>query len=515
MSRNQLHQQGLRALLAAAVLTAVFGLGSATAGFLLNRDSLAGHEEGPHDHDEETHDHEEEAADHEHEEHDHDEHEHEDDHVALTKQAFANLQLRMGSISEGDYWKTLLVPGRVVEIPGRSNLSIPASVTGIVEQVNVLPGQTLESKMPLFTIRTTDKLLIDAQARLLEILTRKEVVGQEIARLAPLISSGVVSGTKTRELNYEVKQLEAQESAVRQELETRGMKDSAIDQLVAERRLETLNKIFPPDFSQANGMAKPAASGGVYGYSVEDLVVHPGLAVERGDPLCTVAYHPRLYLEGTAFQDDLPILQRIMDLGWRVTVDTHEHGYSHSHSHGEGSEIDLELLRVDNHVDESSQTVKFYLELPNEVVHTRDYAGGQFEQWRFRPGQRLHIRLPVEVWDSQLTLPADAVVVDGPNAFVFVEHHHEDEHEEESEHGIAAQSSFVVGEEGHEEEEPFLELEPVPVHLLHRDDKTVVIANDGQLKLGDEIALNNAYKLYLAMKMQSGEGGGHHHHHDH
>ena len=48
--------------------------------------------------------------------------------------------------------------------------------------------------------------------------------------------------------------------------------------------------------------------------------------------------------------------------------------------------------------------------------------------------------------------------------------------------------------------------------MLYRDDKTVVIANDGQLHADDEIALNNAYKLYLAMKMQSGGGGGHHHH---
>jgi len=58
-------------------------------------------------------------------------------------------------------------------------------------------------------------------------------------------------------------------------------------------------------------------------------------------------------------------------------------------------------------------------------------------------------------------------------------------------------------------------LEPVPVHVLYRDDQTVVIEDDGQLQMGDEIALNSANKLYLAMKMQAGGGGGHHHHHDH
>jgi hypothetical protein len=52
------------------------------------------------------------------------------------------------------------------------------------------------------------------------------------------------------------------------------------------------------------------------------------------------------------------------------------------------------------------------------------------------------------------------------------------------------------------------------VHLLHKDSNHAVLADDGQLRLGDEVALNRAYQLHLAMKMQSGEGG-HHHHHDH
>jgi len=56
----------------------------------------------------------------------------------------------------------------------------------------------------------------------------------------------------------------------------------------------------------------------------------------------------------------------------------------------------------------------------------------------------------------------------------------------------------------------------VPVRLLHRDDRTVVIAGDGQLHADDQVALNQAYKLHLALKMQmAGGGGGHHHGHEH
>lgn len=522
MSRTHLHYQGVRALITALILTIVFGLGSVAGGFFLKEQF----EHADHDDDESGHPsemdldtHESDVHDHLHEDEGHEEedHEHEEDHVALTAQAYANLDLKMGSITRGDYWKTLLVPGRVVEIPGQSNLSIPASVTGVVEQVNLLPGQTLDGVGPLFTIRITDKSLIDAQSRLLELLTRQEVAEQEIARLDPLISSGAVSGAKTRELQYEVKQLKAQESAVKQELRTRGMAETAIEQVVAERQLETLTKVYAPDFSSSSGAAKPADTAEHYGYSIEDLMVYPGKSVERGEPLCTIAYHSRLYLEGTAFPDDLPVLQKIIELNWKIDVSTHHE------EHGEESELSLDLLRVDNHVDEESQTVKFYLELPNEVMHSRETGGSRFEQWRFRPGQRLHLRLPVEKWTSQLTLPVDAVVVDGPNIFVFVEHHHEEDHHEE-EYGqdemAEVDAEDLAISHGHEDEhahehDVFIELEPIPVHMLYRDDRTVVIADDGQLSDHEEIALNNAYKLYLAMKMQAGGGGGHHHHHDH
>ncbi|HBE67891.1 MAG TPA: hypothetical protein DDW52_07055 [Planctomycetaceae bacterium] len=505
MSRKQLHQVGVRAVFSAIVLTAVFAIGSAAALVVLPRASSEENHE-PID----AHDIEHEADGGQPDDHDHEE---EGDHVALTKQAYQNLELRMGNITRGEYWRSLLVPGRVVEIPGQSNLSIAATVTGIVEDVNVLPGQTLETQSALFTIRITDEALIDSQSKLLELLTRQEVATQEIRRLQPLIDSGAVSGTKARDLQYELRQLEAQEAYLLQELASRGMPDVAINKLLQSRKLTKLASVYTPDFERSS-KTDTASKGNAYGYSVETLTVHPGKSVRRGDALCTVAYHARLYVEGTAFQDDLAVLDRIMDQGWKVTVQTHENTHEPDQQHQHQSELSLDLLRIDNHVDEETQTVRFFFELPNQVRHTRGSDGRKFEQWRFRPGQRLHLRLPAERWSDQLTLPADAVVVDGPNTFVFVEHHHDDGED----HGDASESAGALAGEHHDDEEEhevFMELEPVPVHVLYRDDQTVVIEDDGQLQMGDEIALNSANKLYLAMKMQAGGGGGHHHHHDH
>ena len=498
MPRLAFLSAGIRAILGAIVLTSLFSAG-VTAGLWLYPQTFATTADVDGD------DHHDDHADDDHED-EHDNHE-EEDHVALTKQAFENLGLRLGSPTIGDYWKSTVVPGKVVEIPGRSDLAVSTLVAGVIETVNVIPGQNIPTQSALFTIRLTDEALLTAQARYLETLTQREVAGQEITRLTPLIQSGAVSGARKRELEYEVKQLVARQATILQELRGRGMPEDQIKQLSRDRRLASTLSVFAPKFVQDTGETSS-------GYSVETLLVHPGKSISRGDSLCTVAYHRKLYIEGTAFESDLPTLERIAEKKWKITAET---------THGADDESDtssmlLELLRVDNHIDEATQTVRFFVELPNTVTQTLTEDGRQFEQWRFRPGQRLHLRLPVEQWPDQITLPNDAVVVDGPNVFVFAEHHHEADHgHDDYGHDDYGHDDHGHDEHGHDEHDHdvFIELEPIPVRLLHRDDKTVVIANDGQLHDGEKIALNNAYKLYLAMKMQAGGGGGHHHHHDH
>ena len=60
-----------------------------------------------------------------------------------------------------------------------------------------------------------------------------------------------------------------------------------------------------------------------------------------------------------------------------------------------------------------------------------------------------------------------------------------------------------------------LEVEPVPVVVVERQAKRVVIAPGGELKPGDRVATTGGYQLFLAWKAQAEGGGGHHHDHDH
>lgn len=507
-------------LLYSLSVAVAFAIGNASGLYFYPKFFTATEAEDAHDHD-----HEAELAE-------VSDHEEEEDHVALSKQAFDNLNLQLGSVTRGDYWVSRTVPGEVIEVPGKSELSVPAPVSGVVERVLVRQGQAIRNDERIAELRITDEELTQSQSKLLSTLARQDVVREEISRLEPLTNSGTVSGTKKRNLEYELKQLVADERTNMQEIRVRGLPETVLESIVDGRRLADKLFVTLPDFSDPAYLTHHVSVDAItttspLSYSVEQLEVHPGKTVKRGDSLCSLAFHSELHIRGTAFESDLPILEQLVENDWKLTA---EFGHVQHEGHVHREKLDgLSLLHVNNHANAKSQTFDFFVPIQNEVKRsTTDSGGRAYQQWRFKPGQRVHLRLPVEQWKDQLLLPNDAVVVEGPNAFVFVEHVHEeasdhphDAHEDaiahsdhdhaHSDHDHDDHSQHDHDEDDHESD-VFVELEPVPVRLLHRDSETSVIADDGQLHGDDRIALNNAFKLHLAMEMQGGGGGGHHHH---
>ena len=317
----------------------------------------------------------------------------------------------------------------MIEVPGQSELSIPAPVSGVVERVLVRQGQSIGGEQRVAELRITDEELTQTQTKLLATLARQEVVREEIARLEPLTSAGTVSGSKKRELEYELKQLLADQRTRMQEISARGLPDRVLESIVDSRVLASKLFVALP-FSDptlvTRSVSLDSTSASQLNYSVTRLDVHPGKSVRRGDTLCTLSLHSELQIRGTAFESDLPVLQKVNDNNWSIVAEFgHVQHDGHAHRHKLGG---LQLLHINNHADAGSQTFDFFLPLQNEIERsTRDSAGRSYLQWRFKPGQRVHLRVPLALWQDQLLLPRDAVVIEGPNAFVFVEHEHHDE----------------------------------------------------------------------------------------
>ena len=109
--------------------------------------------------------------------------------------------------------------------------------------------------------------------------------------------------------------------------------------------------------------------------------------------------------------------------------------------------------------------------------------GRRFLEWRFKPGQRMQLEVPIEKWEKKLVLPLAAVVDEAAEAYVYLQN---------GDH-----------------------FDRVSVHVEYRDQKSAIVANDGTLFPGDIVAGQGAYQMHLALKNKSGGGIDPHAGHNH
>lgn len=469
------------------------------------------------------------AANVEEHDHSHDDHQHahgDDDHLDLTEQAVANLALQLGKVELGEYWKKTAFPGEVVEIPGQSDLSVAAPVAGVIEQVAIREGQSVELGDELFDLRITDPLVTTAQADLLSVLAKLEVNNREIDRLRPLASEGLVGKNRKRELEYEVEKLKAEKEAKSQEILARGLPETTLEHVLRTGSLTKRILIAMPNYvlgdrPPRHEITKQVGLSGKASYSIGHINTHPGQAVQAGQHLCSLMYHGQLYIRGQAFESDVAAINEMCERNWGITAEFgHQHADGHQHIY---KRENLQITRIDNHVS-SEGVFSFFVPIDNEVKQEFRSEGRLYQQWQFRPGQRVHLWMPVAKLENKIKLPVEAVAMSGPNAIVFRKQTCDHDHDVAPDVaqavgiGVVETEDDVADEHDHDHhdvhEHAFLQLEPVPVHVLHRGHDFVVIEPEGELHVGDEVAMNAAYKLQLAMQMAAG-GGGHGHSHEH
>jgi len=447
--------------------------------------------------------------DHEHDGHEHDGHEH-DSHghghddaesLELSDKALSNLGLTpefIQPVSLTTYRRSITVPAVIAERPGRTRLQVATPMTGVVMHVHAVEGEAVEPETLLFQIRLTHEDLVRAQTSFLQTIGELDVERREIARLTDVAKSGAVPRTRLLEREYARDKLEALLSAQREALRLHGLSETQVDQIAQERRLLRELQVFAPgpdehadDELNLAGLplrrvawqravqtepAQPKKAGTPL--VISDLHVHKGQSVAAGETLCVLSDYSDLYIEGLAFEQDARSIAAAAARKWPVAAAIEQPGNNRETLNG------LQIVRLSNEIDPDSRTLKFYVRLPNEVESlTSTDDGNQFVGWRYRPGQRLQLQVPVEEWLDQIVLPVDAVSKEGAEFYVFQQNG----------------SHF----------------DRVAVHVKHRDQASVVIANDGTLFPGDVVALRGAHQMQMALKNKAGGGVDPHAGHSH
>jgi biotin carboxyl carrier protein len=403
-------------------------------------------------------------------------HQHQTRLVLLSPQARDNLRLGLKQLQLESYWRTLPLPGMVAERPGRSDRGVTASVAGIIRRINAVPGDTVRPGDELFTLQLVSEYLQNSQTELYKTAQELQITQDQKKRLDK--AAGLVAEARLLEFEYQLQRLAATSRALRQDLAARGLTPEQIDNAAEGKFVREIALRVPVPTKDKRETEEPPL------YEVEELKVQLGDQVQAGQALCTLANHQTLYIEGRVFKHEVPLVERALQDAWPVRAEIAEAEPMRW--------LPLDARRIlflGNRVDAASQTVPVYLPLVNEH---REYEteGRVIRVWRFRPGQRVRLEVPVEKFKGVFVLPIGAVARDGAERYAFRQ----------------------TGDY----------FERRPVHVIHEDRRSVVIANDGGVFDGNTVATHGAAQLNRALKAQANsaderdhEHDHHHHHHHH
>jgi membrane fusion protein, heavy metal efflux system len=395
--------------------------------------------------------------------------------LKLSPQARQNLGLISRPVTVQTYWRTIQVPGVVVDRPGLSDRGVTAPAVVVVAKVHAFPGETVQPGDRLFTLRIISEYLQNAQAELFKTIRDRELVQEQRDLLKPAAQSGAVAGAKLIELDNQLRRLNAAAQSYRQDLLTRGLSQANLESVAAGKFIAEIEVVAPPPADRHKLVAGSAstphlASAAAPAYEVQELKVELGQQVQAGQLLCLLANHRHLFIEGHCFRREAPLLEEAAQKAWPVRVEFAEDGDQRWPALPE----EFRIHHLANTVDPGKRTFAFYLPLTNPArSYERD--GKTFLVWRFRPGQRVRLYVPVEELKDVLVVPAAAVVRDGPEAYVF------------------RQNGDLF--------------ERRPVHVLYEDRLHIVLANDGSVPPGIYVAQSAAASLNRVLKAQHASGG--------
>lgn len=396
--------------------------------------------------------------------------------VVLSDQAIANLGLSARAVQPRTYWKTIQVPGMVVDRPGRSDRGVVSPVTGVVSRVNLFPGDIVRPGEVMFVIRLLSESIHQTQSDLFKAVQNIKLARAKRQRL--ITAAGVIPEERIIEVDSEIMRHEVAVKAYRRELLNRGLIPRQIDDAAEGKFVSEITIAVPsrpvddkplttaPVVNQtAGGQAEfPQPT-----FEVQKLKVDLGQQVQAGQTLCLLANHQLLAIEGRAFRDETPLLEQSVKERWPVEVDFQEYPAAG------WPPLDqmFRIRHMANTIDPINRTFAFLIPLENQSRVVEEDGRMQM-LWRFRPGQKLRVLVRVERLDNVFVLPSEAVARDNPEAFVFTQN----------------VNTF----------------ERKPVRVLAQDRHYAVLANDGSLIPGMFVVQNAAAQLNRMVKAGSDSG---------
>ena len=166
--------------------------------------------------------------------------------LKLTPQARKNLKLVSKPVSLQSYWRTVQIPGVIVDRPGLTDRGITSPAVGAVTEVHAFAGDTVAPGQKLFTLRLFSEYLHNTQSELFKATRETLLIQEERDRIAALASSGTIAGSRIIELDQRIRRQAGLIQSYRQDLLTRGLTPEQIGQIAEGNFVFTIDVVVPP-----------------------------------------------------------------------------------------------------------------------------------------------------------------------------------------------------------------------------------------------------------------------------
>ena len=370
--------------------------------------------------------------------------------LLLSEQAQKNLGIVAKPMKTESFWKTIDVPGMVVERPGVSDVEVVAPAIGTISSILHFPGDTVRPGESLFNFRLLGETVHQAETDLYKAV--KALALTEAQRQRLVAAGDAIAQARVVEVENEQARLEASIKSFKYELRHHGLSENDVDRVAQGSFVDNIPIVVPPvtrppdspHTADSSTSAHNTAPADTTPLEVQKLTVSTGQQVEAGQSLCVLSNHKLLAIEGRAFRDETPLLERSLKSGWPVVVDFQESAADD----WPAIETSLPIRQISNTIDPVTRSFTFLLNLQNQSKSI-DREGRAQLIWRFRPGQKVRLRVRVDELKDVFVLPADAVIREGADAYIFTQN----------------VNTF----------------ERRAVHVIYQDRDHVVLANDGSL----------------------------------
>ena len=273
--------------------------------------------------------------------------------LELSPQARKNLSLVSKLAEPQDYWKTIEVPGVIIDRPGLSDHGISSPAVGVVTQVHAYAGDTVKSGDKLFTLKLFSEYLHDTQSNLFQTTRETILLNEERQRLDQLAQSGTIATARIIEFDQHLRRQQALIESYKQDLQTRGLSVAQIQEVADGKFISTITITVP-----TTATTEPS-------FEVQELQVNLGYQVNAGQLLSVISDHRSLYIEGHAFKQEAPSLEQAAKNGWSLEVEFAED----DSEHWPALEQAYQIRHLSSTIDSSSRTFDFFVPLvDNHIV---------------------------------------------------------------------------------------------------------------------------------------------------